>query len=219
MGKYEVTFADYDLFAAATGRTKPADQGWDRGDRPVIYVSWLDAAAYADWLSQHTGLNYRLPSEAEWEYAARAGTTTPRYWPEKTETDKNDPACGYANVYDKKNESRIKNTYVGISWDAFACEDDFPFTAPVGKFKPNDWGVYDMLGNVWEWTQDCYENNYRNAPIDGSARSSNDDKQCQRSVRGGSWSSLPVNVRSANRSGDQPDDSNNNSGFRLARTI
>ena len=85
MGQYEVTFDEYDLFAAATGREKPADQGWGRGNRPVINVSWDDAVAYTQWLSERTGLNYRLPSEAEWEYAARATTTTERYWPEKTE--------------------------------------------------------------------------------------------------------------------------------------
>ena len=171
MGQYEVTFDEYDLFAAATGRDKPADQGWGRGKRPVINVSWDDAVAYTQWLSEHTGLNYRLPLEAEWEYAARATTTTVRYWPEKTEGEQ-DAACAYANVFDAKNASVIKNTYGGISWEPFNCPDEFPFTAPVGKFLANDWGLHDMLGNVWEWNQDCYLESYADFPKDGPARES-----------------------------------------------
>jgi formylglycine-generating enzyme required for sulfatase activity len=159
MGQYEVTFDEYDLFAAATGRDKPADQGWGRGKRPVINVSWDDALAYTQWLSERTGLNYRLPLEAEWEYAARATTMTMRYWPEKPESEP-EAACMYANVFDAKNASVIKNTYSGISYEPFNCPDEFPFTAPVGKFLANDWGLHDMLGNVWEWTQDCYLENY-----------------------------------------------------------
>ena len=118
--------------AAATGRDKPSDQGWTydnnkrRGKLPAINVSWDDAVAYAVWISEHTGLKYRLPSEAEWEYAARAMTKTARYWPEASEGEK-EVACTYANVFDAKNESRIKNTY-NISWDSFNCEDGYPFT-------------------------------------------------------------------------------------------
>lgn len=155
LGRYEVTFDEYDLFAAATMRDKPNDEGWGRVDRPVINVSWEDAIAYAQWLSQHTGSNYRLPSEAEWEYAARAMTTTTRYWPDREEGE-TDPACANANVFDTKNVERIKSSYGGISWEPFDCPDDFPFTAPIGKFAANDWRLYDMLGNVWEWNQDCY---------------------------------------------------------------
>ncbi len=166
MGKYEVTFEEYDLFAAATGRDKPSDQGWGRGDRPVIYVSWEDATAYAQWLSKRTGFNYRLPSEAEWEYAARATTKTVRYWPENGEGEK-DAACTYANVFDAKNESRLKSIFT-ISWGSFNCEDEFAFTAPVGKFTANAWGLHDMLGNVWEWNQDCYTDSYKGAPVDGT---------------------------------------------------
>jgi formylglycine-generating enzyme required for sulfatase activity len=131
MSIYEVKFDEYDLFAAATGRDKPSDRGWGRGERPVINVSWKDATAYAQWLSKRTGLNYRLPSEAEWEYAARATTKTPRYWTEKSE-GKKEAACTHANVFDAKNESRLKAIY-NISWEPFNCADEFPFTAPVGQ--------------------------------------------------------------------------------------
>jgi len=216
MGKYEVTFEEYDLFAAATGRSKPNEQGWGRNTRPVINVSWKDAVAYTQWLSERTGLNFRLPSEAEWEYAARATTKTARYWVNKTEAGQ-EPACQYANVFDAKNESKIKNTYGGINWAPFQCEDDFAFTAPVGQFKPNAWKLYDMLGNVWEWVQDCYHDNYNNAPTDGSAWESGN---CDRRVlRGGSWLHEPQFERSSYRFGDTPDYHYLYIGFRLARTL
>lgn len=216
MGKYEVTFKEYDLFAAATGRSKPSDEGWGRGTRPAINVSWEDATAYAKWLSARTGRQYHLPSEAEWEYAARAGTTTPRFWPEGDEGGRN-PACTYANVFDAKNKSRIKATYTGITWDSFDCEDDFPFTAPVGSFKPNAWQLHDMLGNVWEWTRDCYRGSYEGAPIDGSPIVN--DNCSRRVLRGGSWNYEPLYVRSANRNRDAPVYRNSALGFRLARTL
>ena len=220
MGRYEVTFDEYDLFAAATDREKPGDQGWGRGNRPVINVSWEDAIAYTKWLSERTGLNYRLPSEAEWEYAARATTKSERYWPEKTEAEKDDPACTYANVFDTKNASVIKNTYTGITWEPFNCADDFLNTAPVGQFKANPWQLHDMLGNVWEWTQDCYVDSYKATPTDGSAQESLDNNaSCPlRVLRGGSWFYGPQFVRSALRNWDSPDLRINNIGFRLART-
>ena len=186
---------------------------------PLCGVSWEDAKAYAKWISENTGLKYRLPSEAEWEYAARAATTTTRYWPENN-ADEKDAACTYANVFDAKNESRIKNTFGGINWNSFKCEDDYPFTAPVGLFVANDWGLHDMLGNVWEWNQDCYIKNYKNAPGDGSSRESADNSKCSlRLLRGGSWTDVPQNVRSANRYGYAPDYRNYGIGFRLARTL
>ncbi len=218
MGKYEVTFDEYYLFAAATGRDKPADQGWGRVDRPVINGSWDDAVAYAQWVSERTGLNYRPPSEAEWEYAARAATPTPRYWSESN-ADEKDEACAYANVFDAKNESRIKSAY-NTTWEPFDCADDFPFTAPVGQFAANDWKLHDMLGNVWEWNQDCYIDSYDNAPPDGSPRESADDSDCSlRVLRGGSWSIEPQNVRSADRLRSTPDNRIFDIGFRLARTL
>lgn len=222
MAQYEVTFAGYDLFAAATGREKPDDSGWGRGDKPVISVSWNDAVDYAKWLSERTGLKYRLPSEAEWEYAARATTTTERYWPEKTENEKDDPACQYVNIYDRQNEARINQSY-NITWETFACNDAFPFTASTAesakKLIPNKWQLFNMLGNVWEWTQDCYDDSYKDTPRDGSAQGSADNLECLRVLRGGSWGNEPRSVRSATRSRNTPDNRNSNIGFRLARTL
>ena len=218
IGKYEVTFDEYDLFAAATGRDKPNDEGWGRNRRPVINVSWEDALAYAQWLSERTGENYRLPSEAEWEYAARAGTGTARYWPDRNDAE-TDPACAYANVFDTKNRSRLESTY-NITWESFDCSDEFPFTAPVGQFAPNDWQLHDMLGNVWEWNRDCYIDSYEGAPTDGSPREANDGSECSRRVlRGGSWLDVPLGVRSAARFWGTPVVRNNDIGFRLARTL
>jgi formylglycine-generating enzyme required for sulfatase activity len=217
IGKYEVTFDEYDLFAAATGRQKPNEQWGEgyRGDHPVINVSWDDAVAYADWLSEKTGSRYRLPSEAEWEYAARAETRTVRYWPESADGEA-DAACAYANVFDKKNEARIRNSY-NTSWGVFECEDDYPFSAPVGQFLPNGWQLHDMLGNVWEWVEDCYHDSYDGAPTDGSSRETADGGKCDRRVlRGGSWNNKPKRVRSGNRNNNRPDNRNNNVGFRLA---
>jgi formylglycine-generating enzyme required for sulfatase activity len=226
MGKFEVTFAEYDLFVAsynlvATRKiAKPNDENFGRDDRPVINVSWDDAMAYALWLSEHTGLNYRLPTEAEWEYAARAATTSERYWSEKAEADQDDPACAYANVFDAYNESTIKNRYGGISWEAFKCPDKFPYSAPVGQFKANPWKLHDMLGNVWEWTQDCYVDSYEHTPSDGSAQESLDNTACPlRVLRGGSWDGGPQIVRSAYRFRGAPDYRFTNIGFRLARTL
>ena len=219
MGKYEVTFDEYDLFAAATRREKPGHEGWGRGDRPVINVSWDDAVAYTQWLSKRLGVNYRLPSEAEWEYAARAMTSTTRYWPENTEGEI-DAACTYANVFDSKNKSRINNAYGGITWEPFNCEDDFAFSAPVGEFQANDWNLHDMLGNVWEWTQDCYTDSYEGAPTDGLPRETTDNGDCAlRVVRGGSWSGGPRSVRSSFRLRYAPGTRINLLGFRLARTL
>jgi len=220
MGQFEVTFDEYDLFAAATGRSKPGNE-WGqefRGVHPVINVSWDDAVAYTVWISKRTGVPYRLPTEAEWEYAARAKTKTVRYWPENADGE-DDAACAYANVFDAKNESRLKATY-NITWEPFNCADDYPFTAPVGQFTPNAWQLYDMLGNVWEWVQDCYNDSYEDAPADGSPREPADGSQCARRVlRGGSWLHVPLYVRSANRFRNAPDFRSDNFGFRLARTL
>jgi formylglycine-generating enzyme required for sulfatase activity len=135
MGKYEVTFAEYDKFADATGREKPDDEGWGRGNRPVINVSWNDATAYAAWLSNQTDKQYRLPTEAEWEYAARAGTETKYWWG-------NDIGSNRANC------------------DGCGSQWDNKQTAPVGSFAANQFGLYDTSGNVWEWTCSEYETQY-----------------------------------------------------------
>jgi formylglycine-generating enzyme required for sulfatase activity len=182
----------------------------------VINVGWEDAEAYAAWLSSQTGKDYRLPSEAEWEYAARAGTETERYWPNHAEGEP-DPACNHANVFDTQNASRIKATYGGITWKPFNCGDDYPFTAPVGQFTPNGWQLHDMLGNVWEWVRDCYVDSYEGAPTDGTPREVSDT--CEyRVLRGGSWGGEPRNVRSAGRGRNAPDYRFSGIGFRLART-
>jgi len=218
IGAYEVTFEQYDLFAAATGRRKPGDEGWGRGERPVINVDWSDAADYAKWLSGNTGKQYRLPTEAEWEYAARAGTDTSRYWKESPD-QKPDPACTYANVFDRGNVDRIKATY-NVTWEPFECDDPFPFTAPVGRFQPNERRLHDMMGNVWERAQDCWHDNYEGAPEGGLAWELGNPDDCgARVVRGGSWTDIPGDVRSSVRGGNEAGARSDNLGFRLARSL
>ncbi len=189
ISKYEVMFEDYDRFASATGRKKPDDNGWSRGRLPVINVAWDDAVAYTQWLSEQTGHTYRLPTEAEWEYAARAGTTTPYPW----------------GLSKGKNNANCFNC--GSKWDGRE-------TALVGRFKPNSLGVYDMAGNVPEWVQDCYVNSYKKAPTDGTAVQT---ATCERRVvRGGSYRSSADNVRSAKREAF-PADTRIDIGFRIVR--
>jgi formylglycine-generating enzyme required for sulfatase activity len=197
LSRNEVTFAEYDAFSKAAGRELPADQGWGRGNRPVINVSWQDAQTYAKWLSEQTGKHYRLPTEAEWEYAARAGTTTSRYWGD-TASD----ACRFANMDDA----------------AHGCKDGQRRTGPVGSYEANAFGVYDILGNVWEWTEDCRHENYDGAPEDGSAWTQGGDCNL-RVMRGGSWDDGPDVVRSAYRARGSPGGRFNGLGFRLARTL
>ena len=205
MGKYEVTFEEYDYFAEATGRAKPDDGGWGRGRRPVINVTWEDAVAYAEWLSEQTRETYRLPTEAEWEYAARAGTQTARYWGD-------DPglACRYANVHDEtsKQVNPFDRTY-------HACDDGFAQTAPVGRFQANAFELHDMLGNVWEWTCSTYDENYGGAEQEYISKNHTDP----RVLRGGSWGDNPPWVRVASRYGYTPDFRHFSLGFRLARNL
>jgi len=194
LAKYDVTFAEWDACVADGGCNgyRPGDQGWGRGNRPVINVSWDDAQAYIQWISRKTGHQYRLPTEAEWEYTARAGTTTAYYWGDSI-------GSGNANC-----------AGCGSSWDGMQ-------TSPVGSFQPNSWGLYDMLGDVWQWTQDCYNSSYSGAPTDGTAWTGGDCSD--RVLRGGSWFSIPQYLRSAYRNGDVPSDRYNSIGFRLARTL
>ena len=192
LSKYEVTFEEYDRFTSATGRERADDNGWGRGRRPVIIVSWEDAVAYTQWLSQQTGERYRLPTEAEWEYAARAGTVTKYSW--GNEIGRNRANCDRC----------------GSQWDVQQ-------TAPVGSFAPNGWGLHDMHGNVREWVQDCWNGNYQGAPSDGSAWESGDCSQ--RVLRGGSWFYFPRNLRSAIRYRITASFRSNNNGFRVARTV
>lgn len=224
LGKYEVTRGQFAAFVADTGYAesvcfiwngkaweKQNDKNWrnpgypQTDSDPVTCVSYNDALAYIAWLNNQVkpAKPYRLPTEAEWEYAARAGTDTLRYWG-------NDAAasCQFANVADKSAQQRF-------NWSndqVFACNDNYVYTAPVGRFKANNFGLYDMLGNVWEWTCSAYTAQY-----DGNeTQCTNTDNK--RSVRGGSWFSIPEYLRSANRSWFTASAAYNFTGFRLART-
>jgi formylglycine-generating enzyme required for sulfatase activity len=188
IGVHEVTFSDYDRFAAATNRAQPTDAGWGRGDRPVINVSWHDANAYAEWLSAQTGEEYRLPTEAEWEYAARAGSET-RYWWGK-EIGRNRANCdGCGSRWDNKQ------------------------TAPVGSFAANPFGLYDTAGNVWEWTCSEYSERYEGKEQVCVGK----DAASRPVLRGGSWGNDPAWVRSAGRFRGDPGDRYRDLGFRLVR--
>jgi formylglycine-generating enzyme required for sulfatase activity len=197
---------------AAASAEPPAVTSWrspgltQAESHPVLCVSWNDARSYAQWLSKKTGKRYRLPSEAEWEYAARAGSVTARYWGD-------DPvqACRFANVAD---QSRFQTWGFGQKHE---CTDGHYFTAPAGGYAPNRFGLYDMLGNAWEWTEDCWNASYAGAPQDGSAWLAGDC--AQRVSRGGSWSTVPRFARSAARSKNTADSRDNLTGFRLARTV
>lgn len=184
--------------------------GYSQADsHPVVCVSWDDAKAYVAWLSRKTGKSYRLLSEAEWEYAARAGTSTARYWGESP-----DQACGYANVGDQTTKSQVP----GWIYDVHNCTDGHATTAPGGSFKPNAFGLYDMIGNAWEWTEDCWNKTYSGALSDGNAWTTG---ECSvgRVLRGGSWSSLPKFARVAHRNRDVTAAQGSGVGFRLARML
>jgi formylglycine-generating enzyme required for sulfatase activity len=192
MSVYEVTFFEYDLFAEATGRQKPNDKGWGRGNRPVINVSWEDAVAYAKWLSQQTDLQYHLPTEAQWEYAARAGAQTEYSWG-------NDIGRNRANC-----------AVCGSKWSNKQ-------TAPVGSFPANPFGLYDMVANVYEWTCSANDKRYRRKKEQRCSCKESARYYCV--YRGGSWRSLPKYARAANRSRGKKSYRNNNLGFRVAREI
>ncbi|KHD09019.2 hypothetical protein PN36_32250 [Candidatus Thiomargarita nelsonii] len=202
MGKYEVTFAEYDRFAEATDKKKPDDEGWGRGNRPVINVSWHDAVAYAEWLTRQTGKQYGLPTEAQWEYAARAGTETARYWGNSP-----DEACRYGNVYDQSSKKENSD----FLWKNHNCTDGYAKTAPVGQFEANAFGLFDMLGNVWEWTCSRYEGKYGGKEIQCKKPSKNRSF----TLRGGDCNAEPLWVRSAHRNGRASTDHNDDVGFRV----
>jgi formylglycine-generating enzyme required for sulfatase activity len=192
IGKYEVTYEEYLHFATATGRPPPYDEDWGRGRRPVIDVSWEDARAYARWLGEQTGAPYRLPSEAEWEYATRAGSESAYWWGDEAGNN-------HANCSD-----------CGSRWDAVQ-------TAPAGSFAPNHYGLHDAAGNVSEWVQDCYFDSYEGASEDSSAQAQQD---CERRVvRNGDWNTRPEKIRSAARAWLKPLIRNNSTGFRVARDL
>ena len=188
------------------------DKSFEQSDsHPVVCVSYNDARAYARWLSERTGAEYRLPSEAEWEHAARAGSLGSRFW-------ENDPqdACAFANGADLT----LGQHYPDWAWELVDCKDGFVFTAPVGSFRANAFGLADMLGNAREWVEDCWHDNYKGAPVDGSAWLEIGGGDCAlRVLRGGSWDDGPWVVRSAFRDWGTADVANDNVGFRLARTL
>ena len=220
LGRYEVTVAEFGRFVDETGHSTgnscdvvaPEERtGWDwrnpnfsqNGRHPVVCVHWNDAQAYAAWLSRRTGREYRLPSESEWEYAARAGTATARPWDESEQ-------CQYVNGAD----ASFSTSYTSLI-AAASCRDGHVHTAPVGSFDANGWGLHDMLGNVGEWTDDCLNDNYVGAPSDGSAWK---DGDCgYRMMRGGSWMYGPSFLRLARRFVEGS--GNSGGGFRVARTL
>ncbi len=188
MGKYEVTFEEYDKFCEATGQTKPKDEGWGRGKRPVIHVSWNDAKAYAKWLSEQTGKNYRLPSEAQWEYACRAGS------------------AGKYSFGDDVNQLENYGWYEQNSGHQ---------THPVGKKNPNKFGLYDIHGNVWEWNEDIYHNNYDDTLNDDRAWTNSGGSS--HALHGGSWYNSDGRLSCSRRSRYDASDKDSFRGFRISR--
>ncbi len=196
VAKFALTFDEWDACAAHGDCAQHvSDSGWGRGRRPVINVSWDDAQTYVKWLSRITGKTYRLLSEAEYEYAARAGTETAYPWGDEIKL--NGKAMANCNG-------------CGSQWDGKQA-------APVGSFAANRFGLYDMVGNVWEWTEDCWNPNYQGAPADGSPWTSGDCNP--RVVRGGSWVDFPDGLRSAYRYWYASANRSYGLGFRVARTL
>lgn len=226
MSRFEITLDQYLDFVKATGRTvaghcitdrrqpfdwKPdadtnlLDPGYEQaGDHPVVCVNWYDAVAYARWLSDRTGKRYRLPRETEWEYAARGGTTTAYIW-----GDQQRGACGYMNGTDQT----ARRKYPAIQY--MDCDDGALNTASVGRYRPNAFGLYDMTGNVGEWTESCATENYRNISSGNDATT-----DCtKRMVRGGSWGTIPRQQRVAERMRYAPDKRDDSIGIRLVRQL
>ncbi|HET9688781.1 MAG TPA: formylglycine-generating enzyme family protein [Pseudolabrys sp.] len=192
VSKFEVTFEEWDACVAAAACPRVPDH-WGRGTMPVINASWIDAKQFVAWLSQLTGADYRLLTEAEWEYAARAGAKTRYSWGDQ-------PREGNANC------------------DGCGSKWDLRQTAPVGSFNPNSLGLYDMHGNVWEWVEDSWHENYDVTPKDGSAWLQGDDPN-YRIIRGGSWRNESEHVRAAARFKRNVNVRFDTLGFRVARTM
>jgi formylglycine-generating enzyme required for sulfatase activity/predicted Ser/Thr protein kinase len=224
IGVYEVTVGEFKQFVDATAHQSAGcttyDGTWQSksalswnnvgyrqtAGHPVVCVSWQDARDYANWLSRKTGQRYRLPSDSEWEYAARAGSEAFRTWGTRLEA-----ACLSANVADQTAEKR----YPG--WKVHPCADGYVYSAPVGSFQPNAFGLYDMLGNAFEWVQDCWHADYRGAPTNGSAWLGGDCTQ--RDMRGGSWFTVPSLVSVTARNHFEDSYRSNSVGFRLVREV
>lgn len=200
LSKYELTFAEWEACVAGGGchGYKPSDQGWGGGRQPVINVNWNDAQAYVTWLSQVTGKTYRLPSEAEYEYATRAGMTGAYPWGDDIKLN---------------GQPMADCNGCGSKWDKQQA-------APAGSFPPNKFNLSDMVGNVFEWTEDCMHNNYNGAPTDGLPWLNDNGGDCaSRVVRAGSWVETPGFLRSAARDGGTTDDRSSDIGFRVVRTL
>jgi formylglycine-generating enzyme required for sulfatase activity/predicted Ser/Thr protein kinase len=224
MSTNETTVSEFREFVTATHREVAGcttyfglwkfqqDANWDAPGfaqtdaHPVTCVSWDDAVAYASWLSAKTGQPYRLPSSSEWEYAARAGGDSAAPWGTHPEE-----ACSHANVADRSAEQRFPG------WTVFPCNDGFVKTAPVGSFKPNAFGIHDLLGNVFEWVADCWSDDYTHAPIDGSARV--EPKCPEHETRGGSWFSAPRFVSASYRNRFGAGYRSSSVGFRVVRDL
>lgn len=230
-GRFEVTHGQFKAFVEATGyQVKDECRVWDdkigfnddpnanwqerrqpkrvKDEHPVGCVSWNDAKAYAGWLTQISGKRYRLLSEAEWEYAARAGTTTSRFW-----GNSSGEACAWANTFDLDGAEEYP-----FPWFPATCRDGYADLAPVGQFKPNAFGLYDMIGNVWEWTEDCWAATHVGRPRDGSAWKWAPGCDMH-TTRGGGWLSAPERNRIAWPGRDPVEKRNTQFGFRVARDI
>jgi formylglycine-generating enzyme len=234
LGRTHVTRGEFAVFVRETGHDPQGCAAWSGSrwvldpvrnwrhpgfaqadDHPVVCVNWDDARRYAQWLSDRTGYRYFFPSEAQWEYAARAGSGTARYWGD-------DPAqaCDFANVDDQPagDPLRAHPSLAGVvDPGAYPCRDGYAYTSPVARFRPNGFGLYDMLGNAWQWTRDCWNRNYRGAPPDEQAWTGGD---CARRVfRGGAWSLRARFVRAAIRQRGDTGTRHDNLGFRLVRPL
>jgi formylglycine-generating enzyme required for sulfatase activity len=188
IGKTEVTFRQYDVFCDATGHSKPKDRGWGRGNRPVINVDWHDAVSFCDWLSEKSGMSFRLPTEAEWEYAARGGQNSHGY--------------RYSGGNDLDD----------VGWYR---DNSGKRTHAVGQKRSNELRLYDMSGNVWEWCSDRYDSDYYAKSPGGNPKGPS--MGSRRVVRGGSWVNDARHCRVARRNGGHPGSSYDSLGFRLAQ--
>jgi formylglycine-generating enzyme required for sulfatase activity len=233
IGKYEVSGQEFAEFVSATGYqpegpcmefsppesfTISDEVNWhdtwfpQTDSSPVVCVSFFDAQAYTNWLTSSTGQNYRLPTEAEWEYAARAGSTGPYHWGSDDAS-----SCEFANIRSPGASTISKRQAASDRDDGFPCDDGFAHSSPVGSFSPNAFGLHDMQGNAWEWVADCNHKNYKDAPSDGSAWL--DDKGCQFGIiRSGSFLNRVERSSTTVRAGRPREGRATNMGFRVVRS-
>ena len=214
VSKFEVTFDQWDACTAAGKCPQANDDGYGRGNYPVINVSWNDAKSYVAWLSESTGATYRLLSEAEFEYVARAGTTTHWFWGAPEASWGSSKACDFANLHDEAG----KDAHPMYVWSHHKCNDGYGENAPTGKYQPNPFGLHDILGNVREWVEDCHQIGYEGAPTDGAVRAHSGACE-KRVVRGGAWVDGGSTARSAYRYAEAEDFRNYQVGIRVAREL